>query len=91
MLIDSHCHLDYPELSSELSAVVDRARTAGVSGMLTIGTRLDRFAGVRAVAEAHPNIWCTVGIHPHEAAEEPIEEPGQLISHAAHPTVVGIG
>lgn len=91
MLIDSHCHLDYPELSSELAAVVDRARTAGVGGMLTIGTRLDRFEGVRAVADAHANIWCTVGIHPHEAAAEPIDEPGQLMVHASHPKVVGIG
>ena len=91
MLIDSHCHLDYPELSSDLTGVVDRARHAGVIGMLTIGTRLDRFGGVRAVAEAHTNIWCTVGIHPHEAAVEPIDEPRQLVAHAAHPRVVGIG
>jgi TatD DNase family protein len=59
--------------------------------MLTIGTRLDRFAGVRAIAEQHPNVWCTVGVHPHEAADEPIDDPKRLLEHAAHPRVVGIG
>lgn len=91
MLVDSHCHLDFPELHSELDQVVARARSNGVGTMLTIGTRLDRFAGVRAIAESYPDIWCTVGIHPHEAAVEPIDEPRQLIEHASHPRVVGIG
>lgn len=91
MLVDSHCHLDFPELSAELPGVLARASAAGVGAMLTIGTRLDRFAGVRAIAERAPNIWCTVGIHPHEAAAEPIDEPARLLAEASHPRVVGIG
>jgi len=91
MLVDSHCHLDFPELSADLPGILARAREAGVGTMLTIGTRLDRFAGVRAIAEQHANVWCTVGIHPHEAAEEPIDEPRRLLEHAGHPRVVGIG
>lgn len=91
MLVDSHCHLDFPELQSDLPGVLARAADAGVAAMLTIGTRLDRFKGVRAVAESAPNIWCTVGIHPHEAREEPIDEPARLIAEATHEKVIGIG
>ena len=68
MLIDSHCHLDFSEFAPELDAVVARARQAGVGAMLTIGTKLKSFEGVRAIAERYDNIWCSVGIHPHEAA-----------------------
>jgi TatD DNase family protein len=91
MLIDSHCHLDFPEFAPELDAVVARARQAGVGAMLTIGTKLKSFEGVRAIAERYDNIWCSVGIHPHEAAEEPIDEATALIERARHPRVVGIG
>lgn len=91
MLVDSHCHLDFPELQADMPGVLQRAAEAGVAAMLTIATRLDRFPGVRAVAENAPNIWCTVGIHPHEAADEPIDEPARLIAEAAHPKVIGIG
>ena len=91
MLIDSHCHLDFPDFGPELDAVVARARQAGVGAMLTIGTKLRAFEGVRRIAERYDDIWCTVGIHPHEAAEEPIEEATALIEHAKHPRVVGIG
>jgi TatD DNase family protein len=91
MLIDSHCHLDFPDFGPELDAVVARARQAGVGTMLTIGTKLRAFEGVRRIAERYEDIWCSVGIHPHEAAEEPIEEASALIEHAKHPRVVGIG
>ncbi|MEQ1864634.1 MAG: TatD family hydrolase [Micropepsaceae bacterium] len=91
MLIDSHCHLDFPDFGPELDAVVARARQAGVGTMLTIGTKLRAFEGVRKIAERYDDIWCSVGIHPHEAAEEPIEEASTLIEHAKHPRVVGIG
>ena len=91
MLIDSHCHLDFPDFASELDAVVARARQAGVGTMLTIGTKLKAFEGVRKIAERFDDIWCSVGVHPHEAAEEPIEEASALIAHAQHPRVVGIG
>ncbi len=91
MLIDSHCHLDFPELASDESGVLARARAAGVAGMLTIGTRLDRFAGVRAIAERHANIWCSVGVHPHEAKEEGQRTPDRLVEATRHPKVIGIG
>ena len=91
MLIDSHCHLDFPELTSDESGVLARARTAGVAGMLTIGTRLDQFERVRAIAERHENVWCSVGVHPHEAKEEGQRTPDRLIAATHHPKVVGIG
>lgn len=91
MLIDSHCHLDFPELASDESGVLARARTAGIAGMLTIGTRLDQFDRVRAIAERHGNVWCSVGVHPHEAKEEGQSDPARLIEAARHPKVVGIG
>ena len=91
MLVDSHCHLDFPEFAPELDAVVKRAGEAGVGTMLTIGTRLKAFEGVRAVAERFENVWCSVGVHPHDAAEEPLSEADALIERAKHPRVVGIG
>ena len=91
MLIDSHCHLDFDELARDETGVLARARAAGVGGMLTIGTRLDRFDGVRAIAERHPNVWCSVGVHPHEAEEEGQRTPDRLIAATRHPKVVGIG
>ena len=91
MLIDSHCHLDFPELTTDEAGVLARARTAGVGGMLTIGTRLDQFDRVRAIAERHDNVWCSVGVHPHEAKEEGQRTPDRLIEAAGHPKVVGIG
>ena len=91
MLIDSHCHLDFPELTTDEVGVLARARNAGVAGMLTIGTRLDQFERVRAIAERHDNVWCSVGVHPHEAKEEGQSAPDRLIAAAEHPKVVGIG
>lgn len=91
MLIDSHCHLDFPELAGDEEAVLSRARMAGVGGMLTIGTRLDQFGRVRAIAERHANVWCSVGVHPHEAKEEGQRTPDRLIEATRHPKVVGIG
>ena len=91
MLVDSHCHLDFPDFATEREAIVARARSAGVETMLTIGTRLDEFATVRAIAEAHNEIWCSVGVHPHEAKDHTALLPQQLVALAAHPKVVGIG
>jgi len=91
MLIDSHCHLDFPELAADEAGVLARARAAGIGGMLTIGTRLDQFDRVRAIAERHDNVWCSVGVHPHEAKEEGQRTPDRLIAAAKHPKVVGIG
>jgi TatD DNase family protein len=91
MLIDSHCHLDFADFGDERAAVLDRARRAGVGGMLTICTKITEFDEVRALAEANVDIWCSVGIHPHEAASEPETSAEQLMRLTEHPKVVGIG
>ena len=70
MLVDSHCHLDYSPMIDDLAGTVARARSAGVGTMLTIGTKLRDFPKVRAIAEANDSIFCSVGIHPHEAQNE---------------------
>jgi TatD DNase family protein len=88
MLIDSHCHLDFADFGAEREEVIARARRAGVGGMLTICTKITEFAQVRALAEIHDDIWCSVGVHPHEAAEQP---EADLVALAQHPKVVGIG
>ncbi len=91
MLVDSHCHLDFPQLSADLDGVVARAEAAGVGLMLTISTALSRFDRVLAIAEKYDNIYCSVGVHPHEAETEPDTVARQLIERARHPKVVGIG
>lgn len=91
MLVDSHCHLDFPELSEDGDAVIARARAAGVGRMVTICTKITEFARVRAVSERYDDVWCTVGIHPHEAASEAAVTAQELIGLADHPRVVGIG
>jgi len=91
MLVDSHCHLDFKEFAPELDDVVARAKAAGVGVCVTIGTKLPNFANVRAVAERFPDVWCSVGVHPHEAEHEPLDGPDVLIEHAGHAKVVGIG
>jgi TatD DNase family protein len=91
MLVDSHCHLDFPDFAPEREAVIARAFAAGIGTMLTICTRLAQFAGVEAIAESDPRIWCSVGAHPHEAADHAGLLIDQLIALAAHPRVVGIG
>ena len=91
MLVDSHCHLDFPDFAAERDAVVGRARAAGVETMLTICTRLDQFDGVRAIADAYDGIWCSVGAHPHEAADYATTTADELAKLAAHPRVIGIG
>jgi TatD DNase family protein len=90
MLIDSHCHLDY-FTPAELPDVLARAAAAGVGEMVTIGTRWQQSLDMRAFAEAHGNVWSTVGIHPHNAAELPVPEPESIAALTEHPKVVGIG
>lgn len=90
-LIDSHCHLDFPDFGDELDEVVARAGRAGISHMVTISTHLSRFEGVRAVAERFPNVFCSVGIHPHEAGTEKEVSTAELVELTHHPKVVGIG
>jgi len=91
MLVDSHCHLDFPDFAAERAAVIARAGAAGVATMLTIATRLDEFPGVQTIAEAHDEVWCSVGAHPHEARDHAALRPEELIALASHPKVVGIG
>jgi TatD DNase family protein len=91
MLVDSHCHLDFPDFAPERQAVVARAFAAGIGTMLTICTRLDQFAGVEAIAETDARIWCSVGAHPHEAADHGDLSAERLVALAAHPRVIGIG
>ena len=91
MLVDSHCHLDFAESPAERREIVARAHAAGVATLLTIGTRLDEFPSVLAIAEADRDIWCSVGVHPHEAKDHATLGSDQLAQLAAHPKVVGIG
>ena len=90
-IVDSHCHLDYPGLAERLPQVIERAEAAGVRLMLTIGTRVKEFERVLAIAEAHENIYCSVGSHPHHAADEPEVTPEHLARLAQHPKVIAIG
>jgi TatD DNase family protein len=91
MLVDSHCHLDFPDFASELDAVVTRAEAAGVGCMVTICTRVRRHAQVLAAAERFPNVTCSVGTHPHHAHEELDVTADDLIARTEHPKVVAIG
>ncbi len=90
MIIDSHVNLHAPQFDEDRQAVIDRARAAGVALMVNICDRVSNFAACRAVAEA-PDIWCTVGTHPHEARENPELSAASLVALAADPRVVGIG
>lgn len=91
MLIDSHCHLNYKGLVETQGEILARARERGVSGMLNISTREREWGDVIATAEAHDDVWASVGIHPHEADEHPDIDAEKLIAAAAHPKVIGIG
>lgn len=91
MLVDSHCHLDFPDFAAELDAVVARARAAGVGRVVTISTRVKNHAQVLAIAENFPDVFCSVGTHPHAAREETEITAQDLIAHARHPKIVAIG
>lgn len=91
MLVDSHCHLDFPDFEGELEDVVARAARADVDYMVTICTHVTKFDQVLAVASRFDNMWCTVGIHPHNADAEPDTSAEALVAMAAHPKVVALG
>lgn len=91
MLVDSHCHLDFPDFAAEIDAVVGRARAAGIGRLVTISTRVKRHAQVLAIAERFPEIFCSVGTHPNHAHEEPDIDAKALTVIAKHPKVVAIG
>ena len=90
MLIDSHCHLDY-YTEAERPAVLDRAAAAGVGEMVTIGTTMEQSRGLPSLAEARENIWCTIGVHPHHAADAPIPSPESIAAMTEHRRVIGVG
>jgi TatD DNase family protein len=91
MLVDSHCHLDFPDFADDRAAIVERAARAGVARMVTISTRVRRFPDVVAIAETFDAVYCSVGTHPHNAAEEPDVTAEDLVRLSAHPKVVAIG
>src|SRR6201987_4106409 len=91
MLVDSHCHLDFPDFAAELDTVVARARAAGVARMVTISTRVKTHAQTLEVAEKFSDVFCSVGTHPHNAHEELDIDAAALVAIARHPKVVAIG
>ncbi len=91
MLIDSHCHLDFPDFADELDAVVARARAAGIARLVTISTRVHRHADLIAISERFADIYASVGTHPHYAHEESEITAADLVARTHHPKVVAIG
>jgi TatD DNase family protein len=91
MLIDSHCHLDFPDFADELDAVVARARAAGVARAVTISTRVERHAELLGIVARFPEVYCSIGTHPHHADEERGIGADELIARTRHPKVVAIG
>lgn len=91
MFADSHCHLNYKGVAEQQGEVLVRARARGVHAMLNIATRESEWDAVLATAEREPDVWATVGIHPHEADGHPDVGTARLVERAGHPRVVGIG
>ncbi|HEY7460222.1 MAG TPA: TatD family hydrolase [Xanthobacteraceae bacterium] len=91
MLVDSHCHLDFPTLASELDQVIERARAAGIGRLVTISTRVRLFSQVHAITERFDEVYCSVGTHPHHAAKEPDVTVADLVAATAAEKVVAIG
>jgi TatD DNase family protein len=91
MLIDSHCHLDFPDFADELDAVVGRARAAGIGRMVTISTRVRRFEQLRGIAQRFDDVYCSIGTHPHHSAEEADIGLADILVPAQDPKVVAIG
>ena len=91
MLVDSHCHLDFPAFADDFPAVLERARAAGVRTLQTISTRLATVDTILDVASRDPDIWCSVGLHPHEAATEDDVSPDRIVALSDHPDVIGVG
>jgi TatD DNase family protein len=91
LVVDSHCHLDFEGVQDQLPDVLSRAESAGVGLMVSISSRVRKFENLRRIAEENPNVFCTVGTHPHNAHEELDITAEQLVALAQHPKVVGIG
>lgn len=91
MFADSHCHLNYKGVFEQQGDVLARARSRGVGAMLNISTRESEWDAVVATAEREPDVWASIGIHPHEADQHPDVDMARLVDRAAHPRIVGIG
>ncbi|NEV76161.1 MULTISPECIES: TatD family hydrolase [unclassified Rhodopseudomonas] len=91
MLVDSHCHLDFPDFADDLAGIVARAEASGVGRMVTISTRVKKLPDLVAIAERFPNVYCSVGTHPHHADEEDGITADELVKLAQHPKVVAFG
>ncbi len=91
MLVDSHCHLDFPDFADDLDAIVARAASAGIGRIVTISTRVRRLGELLTIAERFPDVYCSVGTHPHHADEEDGIPADELIELTRHPKVVALG
>lgn len=91
MLVDSHCHLDFPDFADDLDAIVARAEAAGIGRIVTISTRVRRIESLLAITARFPNVYCSVGTHPHNADEEDGITSDELIALTKHPKVVALG
>ncbi len=91
IVVDSHCHLDFPDFASDLDGIVERAGAADVSRMVSISTRVRQFDRLLAITERFANVYCSIGTHPHYAHEEPEVTADDLIEYSRHPKVVAIG
>jgi TatD DNase family protein len=91
MFVDSHCHLDFPGLVEGIEDVVERARRAGVTRMVTIATRRESWENVIALCERFEGVFCALGVHPHNAGSEGLDDPAPLVEACAHPKVVAVG
>jgi TatD DNase family protein len=91
MLVDSHCHLDFPDFTDDLDSIVARAGAAGVGRIVTISTRVKRLDGLLAITEKYPAVYCSVGTHPHQADEEDGISADELVQLTKHPKVVALG
>jgi TatD DNase family protein len=91
MLVDHHCHLDFPDFEAELDAVVERARANGVTTLVTISTRIKQFEKLQSIVERYDDVFCSVGTHPHNADEEKDLPVAAILERAKHPKVVAIG
>jgi TatD DNase family protein len=91
MIVDSHCHLDFPDFADDLDAILTRAGAAGVGRIVTISTRVRRLGALLDIAERFPEVYCSVGTHPHHADEEDGIAADELIELARHPKVVALG
>ncbi len=91
MLVDSHCHLDFPDLKQDLDGIIERARAVGIGRLVTISTRVRKHGDLIAIAERYPDVFCSVGTHPHHADEELDIGTADLVARTRHPKVVAIG